>query len=92
MHGIHHSDRMNETNSNWSSLLTCWDYLHGTLLLNVPQRDIIIGVPAYEQPEDVTIGKVLLLPFARRREDWRLPEGTLAVREHDARARGRLAE
>ena len=92
MHGIHHSDRMNETNSNWSSLLSAWDYLHRTLLLNVPQRDITIGVPAYQDLRDVTIGQVLLLPFVRRRDDWRMPDGTLAVREHDAARRHVLAE
>ncbi len=39
MHGIHHSDQFSETDSNWSSLLSVWDYLHGTILLSVPQRD-----------------------------------------------------
>ena len=46
MHGIHHSDYENETNSNWSSLLSVWDYLHGTALLGVPQGQVTIGVPA----------------------------------------------
>ena len=48
MHGIHHSDWENETNSNWSSLLSIWDYLHGTARLNVPQAAVRIGVPAYQ--------------------------------------------
>lgn len=82
MHGIHHSHRMNETNSNWSSLLSWWDYLHRTLLLNVPRREITIGVPAYQRPEDVTIGKILELPFVRQRDDWRQADGSLAVRSH----------
>src|SRR6185436_10383350 len=46
MHGIHHSDRVEETNSNWSSLLSVWDVLHRTLRLDVPQERITIGVPA----------------------------------------------
>src|SRR5207245_166034 len=70
MHGIHHSDRLNETNSNWSSLLSVWDYIHGTMVLNVPQPEITIGVPAYQHPAEVTIGKVLLLPFKRQRRDF----------------------
>ena len=45
MHGIHHSIVRAETNANWSSGLTCWDWLHGTLRLNVPQNEIVIGVP-----------------------------------------------
>jgi sterol desaturase/sphingolipid hydroxylase (fatty acid hydroxylase superfamily) len=82
MHGIHHSDRLNETNSNWSSLLSWWDYLHGTILLNVPQEKIAIGVPAYAEPSELTIGKILLLPFRRQRRDFHSPDGRLAVREN----------
>jgi sterol desaturase/sphingolipid hydroxylase (fatty acid hydroxylase superfamily) len=63
MHGIHHSVVKEETDSNWSSGLTIWDRLHGTLRLNVPQDQIIIGVPAYREPEDVTFGKILKMPF-----------------------------
>ncbi len=70
MHGIHHSDRIEETNSNWSSLLSVWDVLHRTLRLEVPQDRVVIGVPAYDAAEDVTIGKMLLLPFRRQRDDW----------------------
>src|SRR2546426_6383297 len=82
MHGIHHSDRLNETNSNRSSLLSLWDYVHGTILLNVAQPDITIGVPAYRSPSEVTIGKILLLPFGRQRRDWNLPDGDLSIRSH----------
>jgi sterol desaturase/sphingolipid hydroxylase (fatty acid hydroxylase superfamily) len=71
MHGIHHSDRLAETDSNWSSLLSVWDYLHRTMRLDVPQERVVIGVPAYHDAEDVTIGKILLLPFRRQRADWR---------------------
>lgn len=70
MHGIHHSNHRDEANSNWSSILSVWDRLHGTLLLGVPQREVVIGVPAYESPADVTIGRILLLPFRRQRLDW----------------------
>jgi sterol desaturase/sphingolipid hydroxylase (fatty acid hydroxylase superfamily) len=80
MHGIHHSDRLNETNSNWSSLLSWWDYLHRTILLSVPQPEITIGVPAYAKASDVTIGKMLLLPFIRQRRDFHRIDGTLAIR------------
>jgi sterol desaturase/sphingolipid hydroxylase (fatty acid hydroxylase superfamily) len=91
MHGIHHSDYENETHSNWSSLLSAWDYLHGTLLLSVPQRAIVIGVPPYRDPRDVTLGKVLALPFRRRRDDWRDADGNPRRRNHSPPTR-RLAE
>ena len=71
MHGIHHSAREEETNSNWSSILSVWDLLHRTFRFDVPDERIVIGVPAYQDPRDVTIGRVLMMPFRRQREDWR---------------------
>src|SRR3546814_18324800 len=58
MHGIHHSAVQEETDSNWSSGLTIWDRLHGTLRLDVPQDAITIGVPAYRNPAEVTLENV----------------------------------
>jgi sterol desaturase/sphingolipid hydroxylase (fatty acid hydroxylase superfamily) len=70
MHGIHHSDRYEETNSNWASLLTLWDFVHRTFRMDVPEERITIGVPAYRDPSEVTVGKILTLPFRRQRDDW----------------------
>jgi sterol desaturase/sphingolipid hydroxylase (fatty acid hydroxylase superfamily) len=70
MHGIHHSNRREHTDSNWSSLLSAWDFVHRTAVLDVPQETITIGVPAYRDERDVTIGTMLALPFRRRPADW----------------------
>jgi len=80
MHGIHHSDYRNETDSNWASLLSVWDYLHGTIRLDVPQQDIEIGVAAYQDPSGVTLGKILALPFRPHRNDWSRLDGQPSVR------------
>jgi len=85
MHGIHHSQEKRETDSNWSSLLSAWDFLHGTARLDVPQREIEIGVPAYRDPASVRLGKLLWLPFRRRSNDWTgpatpRPDGAAATR------------
>ena len=69
MHGIHHSTRADETDSNYSSLLSCWDRLHRSLRLDVPHDAVTIGVAGFSAPEDVTLARSLLLPF---REDPRL--------------------
>jgi sterol desaturase/sphingolipid hydroxylase (fatty acid hydroxylase superfamily) len=69
MHGIHHSTRVEETDSNYSSLLSCWDRLHRSLRLNVAQASVTIGVPGFSGPEDVTLVASLALPF---RQDPRL--------------------
>ncbi|MDQ2979621.1 MAG: sterol desaturase family protein, partial [Acidobacteriota bacterium] len=74
MHGIHHSDWRNETDSNWSSLLSVWDALHRTLRLNVPQSEVVVGVPAYRDPGDVTLPRILAVPFSRQRDDWVGPQ------------------
>jgi sterol desaturase/sphingolipid hydroxylase (fatty acid hydroxylase superfamily) len=75
MHGIHHSTVREETDSNWSSGLTVWDRLHGTLRLDVPQVAIDIGVPAYREPREVGLAAMLALPFGEERPTWRL-DGT----------------
>lgn len=76
MHGIHHSTVLEETNSNWSSGLSFWDRLHGTLRLNVPQDQITIGVPAYRTGEEVSLGRALELPFIRQKPNWPDSGGT----------------
>ncbi len=74
MHGIHHSMVRYETNSNWASGLSIWDRLHDTLRLNVPQKEITIGVPAYRKPEDVQLLKTLSLPFGEQLPTWQFPD------------------
>jgi sterol desaturase/sphingolipid hydroxylase (fatty acid hydroxylase superfamily) len=83
MHGIHHSNYRNEANGNWSSLFSAWDYLHGTVLLGVPQDAVEIGVPAYGREEDVTLGRILLMPFGKQKEDWVGEAGPRFERPHD---------
>jgi sterol desaturase/sphingolipid hydroxylase (fatty acid hydroxylase superfamily) len=64
MHGIHHSRVAAEVHSNWSSGLTIWDRLHGTLHVNIPQQSLAIGVPRFDGDEDVALGRMLALPFS----------------------------
>jgi len=63
LHGIHHSIAPHEVNSNWSSGLTIWDWLHGTLRTDIPQKAIVIGVSGHLNDRDQTIGNLLTLPF-----------------------------
>ena len=63
LHGIHHSVRESEQNSNWTSGLTIWDRLHGTLETEVNQRGIVIGVKGYERLDQVSVPELLAMPF-----------------------------
>jgi sterol desaturase/sphingolipid hydroxylase (fatty acid hydroxylase superfamily) len=90
MHGIHHSIIEDEVNSNWSSGLTLWDWLHGTLRLDVPQQEIDIGVPAYRRPEDVTLPKLIEMPFTAQPRTDRLPSGEKPRRDRSYSANSRL--
>jgi sterol desaturase/sphingolipid hydroxylase (fatty acid hydroxylase superfamily) len=65
MHGIHHSRLPREMNTNFSSLLSLWDRLHGSSCREVPQETITIGVEGFLNPDDVTLERSLTLPFRR---------------------------
>lgn len=80
MHGIHHSIVQRETNSNWGTIFCWWDKLHHTLRRDVPQDAVTIGVAAYRDEHELTLGKLLALPFGKQRE-WRLPTGEQPERE-----------
>lgn len=83
MHGIHHSTVREETESNWSSGLSLWDRLHGTLRLDIPQDRIEIGVPAWRDPAELGLMRILAMPFRRQRPTWRDPDGLTRRRGPD---------
>lgn len=92
MHGIHHSQVREETNSNYASVLPWWDRLHRTLRLNVPQDAVEIGIPAYGRGADNRLWNTLALPFRRQRRYWQRDDGTTPQREKIAENLGRLAK
>lgn len=77
MHGIHHSMIKRETDSNFSIIFSFWDRIHKTVRLNVPQNEIVTGVPVYPNEHELTIWNLFKLPFTKIRE-WKesdRPEG-----------------
>ncbi len=64
LHGIHHSEKKDEMDSNWSSGLSIWDSLHGTFRNDIPQNEIKIGVSGFDSEKDVTLEKMLIAPFS----------------------------
>ena len=73
MHGIHHSMVKKETDSNYSVIFSFWDRIHKTVRLNIHQDEIVTGVPAYADERELTIGKLLKLPFTTVRK-WKEAE------------------
>ncbi len=70
MHGIHHSIIKKETDSNYSIIFSFWDRIHKTVRLNIHQKEIVTGVPAYADEKELTIGNLLKLPFKAIRK-WK---------------------
>ena len=83
MHGIHHSIVRRETDSNWGTVFSWWDKLHGTLRRGIPQNEITIGLPAYRSEKELTLPKLMVLPFKKPRP-WELPDGSVPERNTEA--------
>lgn len=79
MHGIHHSQYRDETNSNYSVVFSFWDRLHKTLCVNVPQEKIVVGVPGYSSAENNRVWPALAAPFRKQKEYW--PEENVTRRD-----------
>ncbi len=63
MHQVHHSQVKAETNSNFGTIFSCWDRLFGTYRVRQDRRALVVGLPEYPGAQDVTMEKVLALPF-----------------------------
>lgn len=62
VHRVHHSREMEESNSNYSSILTLWDRLFGTWRWRADSARISIGLSGYEGPEAQTLPGLLETP------------------------------
>lgn len=69
MHRIHHSVEVSETNSNYGFNLSIWDRLLGTYTADAlkPQPEIVIGIPEYRTPEQVSLLRLVAMPFQSTR-------------------------
>jgi sterol desaturase/sphingolipid hydroxylase (fatty acid hydroxylase superfamily) len=69
MHRIHHSVEVDETNSNYGFNISIWDRLLGTYIHDgkKPQPEIVIGIPEFRTPEQVSLLQLVLIPFRSTR-------------------------
>jgi sterol desaturase/sphingolipid hydroxylase (fatty acid hydroxylase superfamily) len=65
MHRIHHSVVIKERNTNYGTIFSLWDRFLGTLLSNVNQARIRIGVGAYQNSDKLSLHHLLAMPFTR---------------------------
>lgn len=61
MHGLHHAQRPDLMDSNWSSGVALWDHLHGTYRAGLAPQPV--GVPDPHPLADLPLGPALLAPF-----------------------------
>jgi sterol desaturase/sphingolipid hydroxylase (fatty acid hydroxylase superfamily) len=65
MHRIHHSVVIRERDTNYGTIFSIWDRMLGTLLKDVDQNKIIIGMGSYREADRLKIRHLLLMPFTR---------------------------
>lgn len=65
MHRIHHSVKIRERNTNYGTIFSVWDRFLGTLLANLDQTKIRIGVGAYQKPDKLNFHQLLVMPFTK---------------------------
>lgn len=63
LHRIHHSQIPQHTNSDYGTIFSFWDRLFRTYRFTEDQRALVLGLPEYPRPSDVTVGKILAMPF-----------------------------
>jgi sterol desaturase/sphingolipid hydroxylase (fatty acid hydroxylase superfamily) len=63
MHRIHHTPTRQDTNSNYGTILTVWDWLLGTLRRHPPDPTASFGVESLRDCQSLGVAKLLMLPF-----------------------------
>ncbi len=65
MHRVHHSVVMNETNSNFTSLLSVWDRLYKTFRTREDTRAITLGLPVFREEKWQRAWGFFITPFMK---------------------------
>jgi len=65
MHRIHHSVKIKQRNSNYGTIFSFWDRIMGTMVKNVDQAGIVIGVGGHFKRQELGLGRLLAQPFRR---------------------------
>ena len=71
MHRIHHSHWQPETDSNYASLLSCWDRVFGSFRQRDDQRNIQLGLDEFQEADQHTLTGMLATPLTTPRDSKR---------------------
>jgi sterol desaturase/sphingolipid hydroxylase (fatty acid hydroxylase superfamily) len=63
MHKVHHSDRREETDSNFSTIFSLWDRLARSFRTRVDPEGIVFGLQEFSDPAWQNFGGMLKTPF-----------------------------
>ena len=63
MHKVHHSDRREETNSNYSTVSSLWDRLARSFRMREDPEGIVFGLKEFTDPGWQNLGGMLKTPF-----------------------------
>lgn len=75
MHRIHHTPTREDTNSNYGTILTVWDWLLGTLRRRPPDPNPSFGVESLRDPQALGFARLVALPLTLPRGRVRPPWG-----------------
>lgn len=65
LHRIHHSVRIRERDANYGVIFSLWDRLLGTLVTEVAQEKIVIGIGSHRDFARLGFWRLLAMPFTR---------------------------
>ena len=63
MHEVHHSDWREETDSNYSTVLSVWDRLARSFRMRDDPESIVFGLKEFTDPGWQSLGGMLKTPF-----------------------------
>jgi sterol desaturase/sphingolipid hydroxylase (fatty acid hydroxylase superfamily) len=91
MHKVHHSDWQQETDSNYSTVLSVWDRLARSFRMRDDPRSIVFGLKEFTAPGWQTFVGMLKTPFDRPNGDTAESrcDGSHARKENDVSLVGR---
>lgn len=66
LHRVHHSVKLRERDSNYGVISTLWDRIFETLVSDVEQTGIVIGIGTHRKFEKLGFWHLLAMPFTRK--------------------------